>query len=1116
MAHQGGIWASAGFRYQYLRTIEALLDVLLEHDSTDVIHTEDQAAAGVDYSVRTSAGDPRLLAQVKHSMDPSATRAISESELLALLMLISESDADSYLIQTNRRLSPNAQRLATTLESSTSEPELTALLIAARGSDAVESHPFTPQRLGRLRRARVEVDNRSSPEVYDALRDRIIDLRRAVGRGVGPESSRLLVNHLINEVFDRSARLDGAGLTLEDLRSLLFIDGLVAAKAAGTYDWGVFLGDVPQRPSTQRTAALGLVAQPLSGPIGHRTPRRVAVVGLSGIGKTSLASLYAHDFAAAYDWIGWVDCESTSTLRRSMERIIDVVGTSEQSASLQDVDDEEHARSCAQALSTLAGSWLMILDGAVSAEQVGPWVPVHGRVDCIATSTDVHAWHGWTQVIVNEMSLDESRELILNRLGRSEPIAPLEVEPLDALVRQTDGWPLAIELACAYLTTSGRGLNFAAQYLRAVSEKAYASETLLPGYPKTLIAAVEIAIEEATRDLEWGASARGAIDALAFMPAAGVPMQTAIQAAAIANQEEYDYEALPQVSPIQVDETFRLLRRRGLVRRLDGVHTRSVRMRDMVVTNEVILQVVRLQLGESGATCVSANLATLSLTLIECRDRNDYHALKEFLPICMRLAEYLTINNSLRMPLGLIFLGNLGEQLLLQGETSMAERLLTLEIALLDEDEVAAYPLRAKIYSALANCVSSNSARVDEVVMLVRAGCLCLELSEGHLDVDNIAIVLSRLRGALLASTRAGALATDDASALRERLDSLAERSGAVTSSVLRTEGALGLLESIDDHTTIAELRARLETAPIDLIPAIRAGLVEAQASAGDLDGAAAELDRFADECERIGVPESVGSTYLMNTLVQYLLMLMLRPAQGPPHYLTRRLMERLEQVALGDYDRYLLLIMRAASEVLEGSASTAMALVAQTEDPPARPLTRPTDVAERTILGIVRSMLEVREQAAGCALTFPGRFLIRRQTDVVESRLAGVRLHIDLPDATPWPSTLIRPSATWFTSAGGVGVIIEAARQLDGLHALLGAGQDPVAVLWFAGHREEQAAWRLARVAGECEQHTWVELMLNLNGHVIAEIPSTGMSLLASWAPDPLVVGEILRSFVD
>ncbi|WP_327349335.1 FxSxx-COOH system tetratricopeptide repeat protein [Streptomyces sp. NBC_01321] len=199
-------------------------------------------------------------------------------------------------------------------------------------------------------------------------------------------------------------------------------------------------GGVPRRNTRftgrdellNRTHQLFVDAEP-----GHG---RVALYGMSGVGKTQLAVEYAQRFGSDYDVVWWVPADGRSLFRQRLSELAPELGLS------TGVEYGERLRAVADALrrGEPYAHWLLVLDGADDPEQIRDLVPA-GSGHVLITSRHL-GWGEHNSMLV-EVPAYERRESVdfINR--RAPRLTPAEadrladaLEDLPLLLDQTAGW----------------------------------------------------------------------------------------------------------------------------------------------------------------------------------------------------------------------------------------------------------------------------------------------------------------------------------------------------------------------------------------------------------------------------------------------------------------------------------------------------------------------------------------------------------------------------------------------------------------------------------------------------------------------------------------------------
>jgi hypothetical protein len=613
--------AARGLRYQYLRTLEALMDAVEQPgQSVEAVHVEGRPDAGgqdvnsIDYELSDASGHVVSAVQVK-ARAPGFT--MGPGEIFKVLAgLVSDRDATRYELLTNARAGDGARKLVAVLDSGLDFPALRAAIDTVLASVSADRprdwlRHLNDEHIARLRRVRVEFDFRDDAEISEGLRSRLRRYRNRSRVGLGDESAGLVIDHLISEVFRRAGNAVEATLPVSHFRALLLVDGAILARALGRRDWGVVVGPLPVVPDVRRAEMIDLVHSALPLTAGNTAPPRCALTGMSGIGKTSLAVGYLLDRADIYDVIFWVDAESEQSLTSSFTRIFRHLRGGDSSAP----SDPAHLRDAVLSdLSCVVGRWLLVLDNCVNLHHTEKWVPQTGSGHVIVTTNDsASPPRAGLRVEVGGMAVLQAVELLRRRLAPAGELDGPQLKQLLWLARELECWPLALELASAYLYGSGLGIDGVPEYLHRLKLRSLGDlDSIPPGYPRTLIQAINLCVQrirEKTKAPEpqgaWVAiGALAVLRIAAYMSSRQIPVYLVMSVPEVGPEEEA--EAFRGDNPIIADdpdhppaEVVRMLRVQSLVAvdedlPADGINSENNRRYDYTISvNSVLQEVMR-------------------------------------------------------------------------------------------------------------------------------------------------------------------------------------------------------------------------------------------------------------------------------------------------------------------------------------------------------------------------------------------------------------------------------------------------------------------------------------------------------------------------------------------
>jgi hypothetical protein len=167
-------------------------------------------------------------------------------------------------------------------------------------------------------------------------------------------------------------------------------------------------------------------------------PRVVALYGLGGAGKTSVAVEYAHRHLAEVGLAWQFPAEESEVLLAEFARLAAQLGAREV------VDARDPVASVHAVLAAFAAEWLLVFDNAMSYEAVQRFLPPTGRGRVLITSQSAMWPLGWAME-VPVLDTDVAAGFLVNRTGDLDDRAAADLAGgLGAL-------PLALEQAAAYI-----------------------------------------------------------------------------------------------------------------------------------------------------------------------------------------------------------------------------------------------------------------------------------------------------------------------------------------------------------------------------------------------------------------------------------------------------------------------------------------------------------------------------------------------------------------------------------------------------------------------------------------------------------------------------------------
>jgi len=174
-----------------------------------------------------------------------------------------------------------------------------------------------------------------------------------------------------------------------------------------------------------------------------KTHGRVVVTalhGLRGVGKSTLAAVYAHKNRRNYRATWWIAAQTESTLRADLAGLGVAMGWID-----RDEKEEAAVRTVLERLRDDGAGVLLIFDNANAAEEIRPYLPVSGEAKIIATSNS-DDWLGLaTPVEIDVWPKETGADFLIERTRRAN-----ERDDALTLSEALGGLPLAHEQAGAY------------------------------------------------------------------------------------------------------------------------------------------------------------------------------------------------------------------------------------------------------------------------------------------------------------------------------------------------------------------------------------------------------------------------------------------------------------------------------------------------------------------------------------------------------------------------------------------------------------------------------------------------------------------------------------------
>ena len=211
---------------------------------------------------------------------------------------------------------------------------------------------------------------------------------------------------------------------------------------------------------------------------GHPVPRVVALCGLGGAGKTSVAVEYAHRHLPEVGLAWQFPAEEPATL---------TAGFAELAAQLGAGDRGDPVASVHGMLAASPAPWLLVFDNAPSRASVQVFVPPAGRGRVLITSRD-QLWPPGQALEVPVLDQPVAAGFLADRTGDADRQAAVE------LAGELGGLALALEQAAAYMQATGHNI---AKFLTLFRERRgeLLTRGQVDGYNKTVATTWSVAFQ---------------------------------------------------------------------------------------------------------------------------------------------------------------------------------------------------------------------------------------------------------------------------------------------------------------------------------------------------------------------------------------------------------------------------------------------------------------------------------------------------------------------------------------------------------------------------------------------------------------------------------------------
>ena len=332
-----------------------------------------------------------------------------------------------------------------------------------------------------------------------------------------------------------------------------------------------------------------------------------ALYGLGGIGKTQIALEYVYRYASAYTAILWVSAETTESLFASFASLADVLNLPER--------DEPDQHKMVRAIIRWLGNhkdWLLVFDNVEDLALLQTFLPA-SRYGSVLLTTRLQTLGTIAQrIAVKPMDAEEGLIFLLQRakLLRSgmppSHLAPIDVLPAQAIVEMTDGLPLALDQAGAYLEETQCGLKDYLHLFQSSPLELLDARDGYLGHPISVAKTFILAFEQLERT---NALAAEIVAICAYLSPDAIPEALFLDGAGYLGPT---FEALT-VDPLQFNAALKALLMYSLIQRNAATHTLTIHRLVQTVLKGHLSEEIQ-QLWVRRVTCAIAHLFPVSET----------------------------------------------------------------------------------------------------------------------------------------------------------------------------------------------------------------------------------------------------------------------------------------------------------------------------------------------------------------------------------------------------------------------------------------------------------------------------------------------------------------------
>ncbi|MFA4956509.1 MAG: FxSxx-COOH system tetratricopeptide repeat protein [Candidatus Methanoperedens sp.] len=292
-----------------------------------------------------------------------------------------------------------------------------------------------------------------------------------------------------------------------------------------------------------------------------------AISGLGGIGKTQTAVEYTYRYRNEHDAVLWVKADSCEALISDYAALAQVLDLPEKNAK----DQNLIVAAVRRWLENNSG-WLLVFDNADEPGLLEDYIPINHKGHILLTSRaqQFDKLGISNPVELEKMSLDEAKEFLLKRTGRSKP-TEAENEAILKIAEKLDYLPLALEQAGAYIKELKSGFsNYLSSYRTRGLDMFKKYPPVTGKYPKSVATTWLLNFEEVEKTSKASAEL---LTSSAFFNPDNIPFELIIKGAPELGEPISSAIEGIEEDPLVLDELLLPLTKYSLISRDDNVYS---------------------------------------------------------------------------------------------------------------------------------------------------------------------------------------------------------------------------------------------------------------------------------------------------------------------------------------------------------------------------------------------------------------------------------------------------------------------------------------------------------------------------------------------------------------